>query len=184
MMIDTISSEVAETVRQFRSKDCQFHASKKILSEAKIQINRGNFEEAVELLRKSRKSAVQEEQLTEELRILEKSLKDIGRPRTDLALIRDRIRAGDISSAQEALKQIALASGSDMENELRALRAGGVVAEVPADHVAELFAHEKYREALIESEIIRSKMSGLKGIHARASELKKKYRITRAACPL
>ncbi|MGI6022935.1 MAG: serine/threonine-protein kinase [Methanoculleus sp.] len=173
MMIDTISSEVAETVRQFRSKDCQFHASKKILSEAKIQINRGNFEEAVELLRKSRKSAVQEEQLTEELRILEKSLKDIGRPRTDLALIRDRIRAGDISSAQEALKQIALASGSDMENELRALRAGGVVAEVPADHVAELFAHEKYREALIESEIIRSKMSGLKGIHARASELKK-----------
>ncbi|MGI5998341.1 MAG: serine/threonine-protein kinase [Lutispora sp.] len=173
MMIDTISSEVAETIRQFKSRDCQFHASKKILNEAKIQINRGNFEEAVELLRKSRKSAMQEEQLTEELRSLEKSFKAIGRLRIDLELIWDRIQAGDIGGAQEALKQIALASGSDVENELRALRAGGVVAEVPIDHLAELFAHGKYREALIESEMIRSKMSELKGIHARASELKK-----------
>jgi len=173
MIIDTICDEIAETARQFRNKDCQFHASKKILDEAKLQINQGNFEEAVGLLKKSRESAVQEEHLVGDLRALEKNLKGTEKSRRDLELIWDRVRAGDLRSAKRALKQTALAGVSETENELKALRASGVVVGISADHLAELFADGKYREIIIELEMIRSRVSGLRDIHTKASSLKR-----------
>ena len=173
MAIDTICDEIAETTRQFRNKGYQFHASKRILNEAKLQINQGNFEMAVELLKKFRESAVQEEQLIGDLHVLENNLKNIENSRKDLKLVRERIQAGDLGSAKEALKQIALTSVSETENELKTLRASGAVVGISADHLAELFADGKYRKVIIDSEMIHSNVSKLRDAYAKAASLKK-----------
>lgn len=169
MIIDTIRDEIAGIARIFGNKDCQFRASKTILGRAKLQINQGNFEDAVALLKIARDSAGKEEKLVEDLRILKKSLKE----KRELGPIQDSLQAGDIDGAVEALRQTAQTSASAMEKDLQALHADGVVVGVSADHIVELIAGGKYRDALIEAEMIRSKVSACRGVHAKASALRK-----------
>ncbi len=172
MIINTICDEIAEVVQKFRNRDCQFHASKNILGEAKLQINQGNFEEAARLLKKSRENAVQEESLIRDLHILEKHFKDTGRYRKDLELIQGRVRAGDLDGAKETLRQAALMSESELRDGLKTLRFSGVVTGISVDRLAELLADGKYREVLIESEAILSQVLELRDVHAKALSLK------------